>query len=45
MELFDEFEEWHMMQEHYCVVCAVNDSMGLFEDFGFPSDQPETSSR
>jgi len=45
LELFDEFEEWHMMQEHYCVVCAVNDSMGLFEDFGFPSDQPETSSR
>lgn len=40
LELFDEFEEWHMMQEHYCVVYAINDAMGLFEDFGFPKDQP-----
>ncbi|CAH8336873.1 unnamed protein product [Eruca vesicaria subsp. sativa] len=35
LELFDEFEEWHMMQEHYCVTYAVNDSMGIFGDFGF----------
>ncbi|KAG9452176.1 hypothetical protein H6P81_005080 [Aristolochia fimbriata] len=34
LELFDEFEEWHMMQEHYCVVCAINDAMGLFENYG-----------
>ncbi|XP_072968218.1 leucine carboxyl methyltransferase 1 homolog isoform X2 [Typha angustifolia] len=26
LELFDEFEEWHMMQEHYCVVYAINDA-------------------
>ncbi|KAK9274148.1 hypothetical protein L1049_018962 [Liquidambar formosana] len=39
LELFDEFEEWHMMQEHYCVAYAINDAMGLFEDFGFPKDQ------
>ncbi|KMZ64291.1 hypothetical protein ZOSMA_377G00020 [Zostera marina] len=26
LELFDEFEEWYMMQEHYCVAYAVNDS-------------------
>lgn len=25
LELFDEFEEWQMIQEHYCVVVAVND--------------------
>ncbi|KAA8520442.1 hypothetical protein F0562_014698 [Nyssa sinensis] len=39
LELFDEFEEWHMMQEHYCVACAINDAMGLYEGFGFPNDQ------
>lgn len=25
LEIFDEFEEWHMMQGHYCVALAVND--------------------
>ncbi|XP_073222761.1 leucine carboxyl methyltransferase 1 homolog isoform X2 [Cicer arietinum] len=35
LELFDEFEEWYMMQEHYCVAYAINDAMGLFGDFGF----------
>jgi tRNA wybutosine-synthesizing protein 4 len=25
LELFDEFEEWHMMQEHYCVAYGIND--------------------
>ncbi|XP_008459781.1 leucine carboxyl methyltransferase 1 homolog isoform X1 [Cucumis melo] len=39
LELFDEFEEWHMMQEHYCVAYAINDSLGLFGNFGFPQDQ------
>lgn len=39
LELFDEFEEWHMMQEHYCVAYAVNDAMGLFADFGFPNNE------
>ncbi|CAM8945208.1 unnamed protein product [Rhodiola kirilowii] len=41
LELFDEFEEWHMMQEHYCVAYAINDSMGLFEEFGFPGDKQD----
>ncbi|KAI4354701.1 hypothetical protein L6164_003546 [Bauhinia variegata] len=27
LELFDEFEEWHMMQEHYCVAYAINDAL------------------
>uniref|UniRef100_A0A7N0UR18 Leucine carboxyl methyltransferase 1 homolog n=2 Tax=Kalanchoe fedtschenkoi TaxID=63787 RepID=A0A7N0UR18_KALFE len=41
LELFDEFEEWHMMQEHYCVAYAINDAMGLFEGFGFPVDRQD----
>lgn len=40
LELFDEFEEWYMMQEHYCVAYAINDAMGLFGDFGFTKTQP-----
>ncbi|XP_058086786.1 leucine carboxyl methyltransferase 1 homolog isoform X7 [Magnolia sinica] len=39
LELFDEFEEWHMMQEHYCVAYAINDAMGLFQYIGFSNDQ------
>lgn len=35
LELFDEFEEWHIMQEHYCISYGINDAMGLFENFGF----------
>ncbi|KAF5731611.1 tRNA wybutosine-synthesizing protein 4 [Tripterygium wilfordii] len=41
LELFDEFEEWHMMQEHYCVAYAVNDVMGWFGNFGFPTNQQD----
>lgn len=39
LELFDEFEEWYMMQEHYCVAYAVNDAKGLFRDYGFSQDE------
>ncbi|XP_019244372.1 PREDICTED: tRNA wybutosine-synthesizing protein 4 isoform X1 [Nicotiana attenuata] len=42
LEIFDEFEEWYMMQEHYCVTYAINDAMGLFKEFGFPNTQPMT---
>lgn len=35
LELFDEFEEWHIMQEHYCISYGINDQMALFENFGF----------
>ncbi|KAJ0235614.1 Leucine carboxyl methyltransferase 1 [Hirschfeldia incana] len=42
LELFDEFEEWHMMQEHYCVTYAVNDAMGIFGDFGFTRGSSES---
>ncbi|XP_031503277.1 leucine carboxyl methyltransferase 1 homolog isoform X2 [Nymphaea colorata] len=39
LEIFDEFEEWHMMQEHYCVAYAINDAEGIFEGFGFTGNQ------
>ncbi|CAK9149393.1 unnamed protein product [Ilex paraguariensis] len=45
LELFDEFEEWYMMQEHYCVTYAINDAMGVFKNFGFPDDTSSTSSQ
>jgi len=35
LEIFDEFEEWHMIQAHYCITYGINDSKGLFKDFGF----------
>ncbi|KAL6557292.1 Leucine carboxyl methyltransferase 1 [Orobanche minor] len=44
LELFDEFEEWYMMQEHYCVACAINDASGLFGNFGFPREEDATNS-
>ncbi|XVF79766.1 hypothetical protein PTKIN_Ptkin15bG0016000 [Pterospermum kingtungense] len=43
LELFDEFEEWYMMQEHYCVAYAINDAMGLYGKFGFPDDEQHVS--
>ncbi|KAK7340464.1 hypothetical protein VNO77_21167 [Canavalia gladiata] len=39
LELFDEFEEWYMMQEHYCVAYAINDTTGLFGEIGFINDK------
>ncbi|PIN22782.1 Carboxymethyl transferase [Handroanthus impetiginosus] len=44
LELFDEFEEWYMMQEHYCVTCAINDTLGVFDKFGFPNGDHMTGS-
>ena len=29
LEMFDEFEEWHLIQAHYCFVAAVNDGETL----------------
>ena len=25
LELFDELEEWHLIQGHYCIAVAIND--------------------
>ncbi|MCO5558662.1 hypothetical protein L7F22_012248 [Adiantum nelumboides] len=35
LELFDEFEEWHILQEHYCISYGINDKLKMFERFGF----------
>lgn len=35
LELFDEFEEWHIMQEHYCVAFGINNAKGLFPSLHF----------
>ncbi|KAK9914942.1 hypothetical protein WJX75_002652 [Coccomyxa subellipsoidea] len=40
LEIFDEFEEWHMIQDHYCIVYAVNDASGHLRDFGFKQKTP-----
>eukprot|EP01025_Chloroclados_australasicus_P055735 TRINITY_DN6821_c0_g2_i3.p1 TRINITY_DN6821_c0_g2~~TRINITY_DN6821_c0_g2_i3.p1 ORF type:complete len:351 (-),score=45.71 TRINITY_DN6821_c0_g2_i3:426-1478(-) len=37
LEVFDEFEEWHLIMGHYCVVVGVNDGgAGLLADYAFP---------
>lgn len=49
LELFDEFEEWHILQEHYCISYGINDRLNLFESFGFQqteaSELPKGSHR
>jgi len=42
LEIFDEFEEWHMIQEHYCICVAVNDSKGVFKGFGLKELERDT---
>ena len=36
LELFDELEEWHLIQQHYCIAIGVKDSAGLLGGFGLP---------
>jgi len=31
IEIFDEFEEWHMMQAHYCVILTVQSPDGQLD--------------
>ncbi|KAL0024734.1 hypothetical protein WJX77_012039 [Trebouxia sp. C0004] len=38
LEIFDEFEEWHMIQEHYCVTVGMNDATGAFQQFGLSNN-------
>ncbi|KAK9815129.1 hypothetical protein WJX73_008299 [Symbiochloris irregularis] len=35
LEIFDEFEEWHLIQEHYCITIGINDATGILADYGF----------
>eukprot|EP00270_Netrium_digitus_P003426 TRINITY_DN13951_c0_g1_i2.p1 TRINITY_DN13951_c0_g1~~TRINITY_DN13951_c0_g1_i2.p1 ORF type:complete len:344 (+),score=69.09 TRINITY_DN13951_c0_g1_i2:36-1034(+) len=41
LEIFDEFEEWHIMQEHYCIAYGINDATdeGTWKSFGFTPGQ------
>lgn len=32
LEIFDEFEEWHLIQQHYCVACGVIDQENMLKD-------------
>ncbi len=34
-QIFDEIEEWNLIQEHYCIALGVNDRDGMFSSFGF----------
>lgn len=43
LEIFDEFEEWHMIQEHYCVTVGMNDATGAFRQFGLHRRTPQPS--
>jgi len=37
LEIFDEFEEWNLIQAHYCVALGVQaGENGLLRNFGFP---------
>lgn len=35
-EIFDEIEEWNLIQEHYCIAMGINDRDGLLSSFEFP---------
>ncbi|GFR41708.1 hypothetical protein Agub_g2458 [Astrephomene gubernaculifera] len=35
LELFDELEEWHMIQEHYCIALGRNNRDGWLAGVGF----------
>ncbi|XP_002979526.2 leucine carboxyl methyltransferase 1 homolog [Selaginella moellendorffii] len=42
LEIFDEFEEWHIMQEHYCVAYGIIDENETFAGFGFSQISSES---
>lgn len=41
LEIFDEFEEWNMIQEHYCIALGINDRDGTLARFGFQLPKPQ----
>lgn len=45
LEIFDEFEEWNIMQAHYCVAYGVKDDTGVFDNFGFSQKKAENVQR
>ncbi|KAL6783840.1 hypothetical protein ACKKBG_A03735 [Auxenochlorella protothecoides x Auxenochlorella symbiontica] len=36
LEIFDEFEEWDLIQAHYCIAMGVQDKAGRLQEFGLP---------
>ncbi|KAG2486061.1 hypothetical protein HYH03_015267 [Edaphochlamys debaryana] len=40
LELFDELEEWHMIQEHYCIALGRNDAGGLLPSVSLDEPAP-----
>ncbi|KYQ99815.1 leucine carboxyl methyltransferase [Tieghemostelium lacteum] len=42
LEIFDEFEEWDLIQTHYCYVLAIKSSQHL-NDFNFENTKPLNS--
>lgn len=45
LEIFDEFEEWHMIQEHYAITIGINDEREELGGFGFPEYAYSTEAR
>ncbi|CAI5477680.1 unnamed protein product [Closterium sp. Yama58-4] len=43
LEIFDEFEEWHLMQEHYCIAYGIKDALGVLHNFGFRKFSQDTT--
>lgn len=39
--MFDEYEEWHMMMEHYSITVAKNDAAGVMAGVGFKDQAPQ----
>ena len=36
LEIFDEFEEWDLIQGHYCIALGINDKNGILAKYNFP---------
>eukprot|EP00897_Mesotaenium_endlicherianum_P009451 jgi/Mesen1/8534/ME000484S07926 len=45
LEIFDEFEEWHIMQEHYCIAYGINDEQASGGGHLAPPPVPRLSLR
>lgn len=36
LEIFDEFEEWNLIQQHYCIALGLKDDSGILQDYAIP---------
>lgn len=39
--MFDEFEEWHLIQAHYCFTVGINNGSGVLDGVDFLKIQSE----